>query len=155
MAVDERFLARWSRLKKQAARDADALPAAPAPAPVTDADAPLPPVESLDFSCDFSVFLGARVEESVKRTALKKLFQSAHFNEMDGLDVYIDDYGRSDPIPPEMLERLNQAKGLLFDEKEPADAAGTPGPAIAAGPDPAPARAGGHKDVDEGDVQQL
>ena len=31
---------------------------------------------------------------------MKKLFSDPHFNVMDGLDTYIDDYGKPDPIPP-------------------------------------------------------
>jgi hypothetical protein len=46
---------------------------------------------------------------------------------MDGLDIYIDDYSIADPIPPEMLAQMNQARGLLFDdapgEEEPGQAA--------------------------------
>ena len=30
---------------------------------------------------------------------MKKLFSDPHFNVMDGLDTYIDDYGKPDPIP--------------------------------------------------------
>ncbi|HCX33170.1 MAG TPA: DUF3306 domain-containing protein, partial [Rhodocyclaceae bacterium] len=52
---------------------------------------------------------------------LGKLFHSDHFNVMDGLDVYIDDYGRPDPIPPEMLARLNQARDLLFGDRDAVD----------------------------------
>jgi hypothetical protein len=38
---------------------------------------------------------------------------------MDGLDVYIDDYNKPDPIPPEMLRQLASAKFLkLFDDEE-------------------------------------
>ena len=38
---------------------------------------------------------------------------------MDGLDVYIDDYSKPDPIPPEMLRNLASAKFLkLFDDEE-------------------------------------
>jgi hypothetical protein len=74
----------------------------------------LPPLESLDFASDFSAFLQDKVEESVKRAALKKLFHSPEFNVMDGLDVYIDDYGVPDPIPPEMLRELAHAREMLF-----------------------------------------
>ena len=118
---DEGFLKRWSRLKGESRREA------PVPAPVTPAppaaapEAPLPSPETLDFSSDFSPFLAARVEETVKRAALGKLFHSDHFNVMDGLDVYIDDYGRPDPIPPEMLARLNQARDLLFGDRDAVD----------------------------------
>ena len=40
--------------------------------------------------------------------ALKKLFSDPHFNVMDGLDTYIDDYGKPDPIPPSMLRAHSQ-----------------------------------------------
>jgi hypothetical protein len=32
---------------------------------------------------------------------------------MDGLDVYIDDYSKSDPIPAAMLASLKQAQRIL------------------------------------------
>ena len=37
---------------------------------------------------------------------------------MDGLDIYIEDYNVSEPIPEEMLTTLNHARGLLFDVSE-------------------------------------
>jgi hypothetical protein len=43
---------------------------------------------------DYRPFLGPEVEESTKRAALKRLFADPHFNRMDGLDVYIDDYSK-------------------------------------------------------------
>jgi hypothetical protein len=49
----------------------------------------------------------------LRRSALKKLFSDPHFNVMDGLDVYIDDYSVSEPIPPEMLAGLKQAQRIL------------------------------------------
>ena len=33
---------------------------------------------------------------------------------MDGLDVYIDDYSKEDPIPPGMLAQLQHARTTLF-----------------------------------------
>jgi hypothetical protein len=50
---------------------------------------------------------------------MKKLWADPHFNVMDGLDIYIGDYGKPDPIPPEWLRQLASAKFLnLFEEKE-------------------------------------
>ena len=51
---------------------------------------------------------------------MKKLFADPHFNVMDGLDTYIDDYGKPDPIPAAMLRKMAQAKflGLFDDEPE-------------------------------------
>ena len=52
-------------------------------------------------------------------SALKKLFADPHFNRMDGLDIYIDDYTKPDPMPRAMLARLNQSRLLgLFEEDE-------------------------------------
>jgi hypothetical protein len=119
MARDEAdFLRRWSRRKREAA-------AAPAAAKVADAAAPpeLPALESLTFESDFKAFMHSKVEESVKRAALKKLFSDPRFNVMDGLDTYIDDYTKADPIPEEMLAKLEHARQTLFGPKqeEPAD----------------------------------
>lgn len=116
MEEKERFLSRWSRLKRALANDA---PGASAPAATSGPGAvELPPIETLDFSSDFTGFLQPKVEESIKRDALKKLFHSGQFNTMDGLDVYIDDYNRFEPIPEEMLRRMEQARGLLFPREE-------------------------------------
>jgi len=102
------FLARWSRLK----RGGGELPSAP----VTETPLPvLPDPQSLSFDDDFRDFLHAKVAESVKRVALKKLFHAPQFNVMDGLDVYIDDYSLPDPIDEAMLQTLAHARGLLFD----------------------------------------
>lgn len=111
MSQEESFLSRWARLKRESAQ---VEPVAPAPAGAAAPSQPLPPLESLDFASDFRAFLQDKVEESVKRAALKRLFHSPEFNTMDGLDVYIDDYGIPDPIPPEMLSRLAHARDMLF-----------------------------------------
>jgi hypothetical protein len=41
------------------------------------------------------------------------------FNVMDGLDVYIDDYSKPDPIPEEWLGQLNMLKRLGSFVEEP------------------------------------
>ncbi|HEX2546417.1 MAG TPA: DUF3306 domain-containing protein [Ramlibacter sp.] len=76
-------------------------------------------VQSLDpKQSDFTRFVRADVDPQVKNAAFKKLFTDPHYNVMDGLDIYIDDYGKPDPIPPEMLKQLASAKFLrLFEEK--------------------------------------
>lgn len=70
-------------------------------------------VAALSNESDFSRFMAKDVDESVRRSAMKKLFSNPHFNVMDGLDIYIDDYGKADPLPPGMLESLTHAKTLL------------------------------------------
>lgn len=107
MAQDDgNFLRRWSRRKLDAARAPEPAPAAP--------EAPLPSIDSLTFESDFAAFMQSKVEESVKRAALRKLFADPRFNIMDGLDVYIDDYSKDDPIPQAMLAKLEHAKATLF-----------------------------------------
>jgi len=61
--------------------------------------------------------IASGVDDRVKQAAMKKLFADPHFNVMDGLDTYIDDYGKPDPIPESMLRRMAQAQFLgLFSE---------------------------------------
>ncbi|MBC7734838.1 MAG: DUF3306 domain-containing protein [Bacteriovorax sp.] len=76
-------------------------------------------VALLTSESDFSRFVSPGVDDAVKRAAMKKLFTDPHFNIMDGLDTYIDDYGKPDPIPLAMLRQMNQAKFLrLFDDDD-------------------------------------
>ena len=139
---DERFLSRWVRRKSEAkslAPQAAAPPvaspivaspvvAAPVLAPSTpaaaaarsqapppdasDAAPPLPPVESLTFESDFTPFMRPGVDEVLKREAIKSLLRDPRFNVMDGLDVYIDDYSKPDPLPQGWLEKMNQVARL-------------------------------------------
>lgn len=117
MAADD-FFGRWAKRREEekqqeeqaeTARRAAAasLPAEPLPPPTLD------DVDKLTAESDFSRFVGRDVDEKVQQSAMKKLFADPHFNVMDGLDVYIDDYGKPDPIPPEMLAALLHAKDLL------------------------------------------
>ena len=136
---EEGFFSRWSR-RKDAVREGKALPPEPVPAIPADAasreaapepavdpgtrrdDTPAPTLEdvqSLTPESDFSRFTRADVAPDVKNAAMKKLFADPHFNRMDGLDVYIDDYGKPDPLPESMLRQLASAQFLkLFEEKE-------------------------------------
>jgi hypothetical protein len=149
MAEDPSFLHRWSRRKHEAAR-ATPAPAEPAPpAAVSGAPAvaaatpapveppPLPPVESLTLDSDFTPFLSAKVEETVKRAAMRKLFSDPHFNVMDGLDIYIDDYSKPDPMPEGFLDKLADVYKTL--EEKAAEAAPAPATMAAAETPPAPA----------------
>ena len=74
----------------------------------------LPPVESLTFDSEFAQFLKPDVDETIRRAALRKLLRDPRFNVMDGLDTYIDDYTKADPIPADMLKQLVQAR-YIFD----------------------------------------
>jgi len=102
------FLRRWSRLKRESA----------AQKPVAREKPPqLPPLDSLTFESDFKAFMHSKVEEGVKRAALKKLFSDARFNVMDGLDTYIDDYTKAEPISEELLAQLEHARQTLLERK--------------------------------------
>jgi hypothetical protein len=113
----EAFLARWSRLKRSGGEVTATTPSVAQAAPVVPAEpkAPLPDPERLGFDDDFTAFLGREVEEQVKRAAMKKLFHSPHFNVMDGLDIYIDDYTIPSPLDETTLRSLAHARDMLFD----------------------------------------
>ena len=84
------------------------------PVPLTLEDA-----QSLTTESDFRPFAARGVAPEVKNAAMKKLFSDPHFNVMDRLDTYIDDYSQPDPIPRDMLRKLASAKFLgLFDAEE-------------------------------------
>ena len=159
MTAGDGFLSRWARRKADArsgaptpeaapassARAATAEPALPLAAPAASAPtaptatppadvAPLPTLDDvarLTKDSDFSPYVARNVDANVRNAAMKKLFSDPHFNVMDGLDTYIDDYGKPNPIPLSMLRRMNQAAvlGLFDDETDAAPKA--PLPAVA------------------------
>jgi hypothetical protein len=112
MSADD-FFSRWSRRKAEEGAQPE-----PSPAPAAEPAPDLPPptledVAALGHDADFSRFVKPGVDETVRRSAMKKLFTDPHFNVMDGLDIYIDDYNKFEPIPPAMLAMLAHAKPLL------------------------------------------
>ena len=141
------FLSRWARRKEQARSgvviapealptlpvavavavpvETVAVPSAAVEAPPAVAPPPtLADVALLTRESDYARFVGAGVDNGVNQAAMNKLFTDPHFNVMDGLDTYIDDYGKPDPIPLAMLRRMTQSKFLkLFDDDEEADEA--------------------------------
>jgi len=168
----EEFLSRWSRRKLEARRadsedapaappDASAASAASAPAEPSGAGenaAPvsLPTIDELrGLESEYRDFLRPGVDETLRRSALKKLFQDPHFNVMDGLDTYIDDYAKADPIPEAMLKALNHARGLLFDREHEHGASETTAAGAAGEPAPAPAPASPPVQSAEGDTADV
>ena len=145
---DGNFFGRWSQRKVQARQEAlpadvptkpseVASPAAgvvqaPARQPLAATDArlqseapaksPQPTLEDvakLTVDSDYSAFAARNIDSKVRNAAMRKLFAGdPHFNVMDGLDVYIDDYSVGVPIPKSMLRQMVQARslGLLDDE---------------------------------------
>jgi hypothetical protein len=76
-------------------------------------------VAKLTKDSDFSTFVSADVGDDVHHAAMKKLFSDPHYNIMDGLDIYIDDYSKEDPLPAGMLEKMVQSSMLgLFKKVE-------------------------------------
>ena len=73
----------------------------------------LPPLSSISLSEDFTPFMQAKVPQAVKQQALKALFKEPHFNVMDGLDIYIDDYTVFEPITPEVMATLSSWKSIM------------------------------------------
>ncbi|MEO5659652.1 MAG: DUF3306 domain-containing protein [Polaromonas sp.] len=91
----------------------------------SEADKPAEKMLSLDdvrlltADSDFTPFMARDVGPEVRNAAMKKLFTDPHYNVMDGLDTYIGDYSKSDPIPESMLRQMVGAKLLrLFDDDE-------------------------------------
>jgi len=144
------FLGRWAR-RKADAREGKPLPEPPRPVKAVELaprvepepasavavpqaepqheEAPVPSltlddVRKLNKDSDFTPFMARQVEPEVRNAAMKKLFADPHFNVMDGLDTYIDDYSKPDPLPLAMLRQMASAKFLnLFEEDPPSPAA--------------------------------
>jgi Protein of unknown function (DUF3306) len=106
--------------------DTVALEEKPKVKPEAKTEAPLPTmadVHKLTAESDFSPFVAKNVSPEVRNSAMKKLFTDPHYNVMDRLDIYIDDYSQPDPMPESMLRQLASAKFLnLFKAEEDAEA---------------------------------
>lgn len=133
----EGFFQRWSRLKTEPApagtvaddqRPGPQLPPTPAQAPANlpgqavqqehehspAVRAPtLDDVAQLRADSDYSAFVARGVDTSVRRSALKKLFADPHFNIGDGLDLYMGDYNKPDPIPAAMMSALRHTQSFF------------------------------------------
>ncbi len=121
-------LSRWSRLKRRggevmvapsstvsAAPDlanAAALPSSASEA-ANVAELNLPQLSSISLVEDFTPFMQAKVPQALRQQALKALFKEPHFNVMDGLDTYIDDYTVFEPISPEVMATLSSWKTIM------------------------------------------
>ena len=125
--------------------EAQASPAATSPLAKTE-PAPLPTLEdvqNLTPDADFQPFVSRQVAPEVRNAAMRKLFSDPHFNVMDRMDIYIDDYGQPDPLPVGMLQKMRSAQFMQLvppeaeAEEKPVpgqggeDAHPTPGPNVA------------------------
>lgn len=131
----EKFLSRWSRLKKDV-RQTEVIaseqkvllapPVAPpadppkqSPAAPATAEPQLPPIDTLKgLASEYTEFLKPGVDESLRRSALKKLFSDPYFETFERFEAYCEDYTQGEPIPAAMLRTLEHAKGLLFDDEK-------------------------------------
>ena len=73
----------------------------------------LPPISAISLAEDFTPFMQSTVPQALKRQALKALFKEPHFNVMDRLDIYIDDYTVFEPISPEVMATLSSWKTIM------------------------------------------
>jgi len=127
---------------KTETREIEAAPPAPAPVEQRDAEEPhaLAAVQELTIASDYSGFFHPKVDEKLRHSALRKLFSDPHFNVMDGLDTYIDDYSKTEPIPAAMLAGLKQAQRIFAwaaetEEEAKLRRSGVPAPESEAAPD--------------------
>lgn len=82
-------------------------------------------VKLLTPDSDFSPFVARGVAPAVKNAAMKKLFADPHFNVMDGLDIYIDDYTQREILPESMMRKMVSSKFLrMFEHEDEAQASG-------------------------------
>jgi hypothetical protein len=122
------FFSRWGAKKAQApvAKPESGAPAAPpATASVAKTEpAPLPTLEdvqNLTPDADFQPFVSRQVAPEVRNAAMRKLFSDPHFNVMDRMDIYIDDYGQPDPLPVGMLQKMRSAQFMQLVPPEAAE----------------------------------
>jgi hypothetical protein len=108
----ENFLGRWSRLKQEAEKEQSLPQKAEERAPE------LPPVDKLTSDSEFSGFMHPKVEDALRRVALKKLFADPHFNVPDPFEPFSGDWTVGETISDEVLATLNQARTLLFSDKD-------------------------------------
>jgi hypothetical protein len=87
-----------------------------APAPTLERAQQLTPAD------DFRPFVQADVDPAVRNAALRQLFTDPHFNVMDGLDIYIDDYNTPNPLPVSDISRMAGASILRLIQSDPSSA---------------------------------
>ena len=141
--ADEPFLSRWARVKHSQKQETPVLAAGVAdkslvtalpntsgdgipqhktteearPEPTLSAPpsvVELPSIDSLTPQSDFSPFMAKDVDRQLRNQAMKKLFTDPHYNIMDRLDTYIDDYSVYTPLPLDVIRQMNIAKTLVL-----------------------------------------
>ena len=148
---EDRFLARWSRRKRDprrgrpapdaepGGRDSDAVAAAPGedtlPATETEpgvaepgaaepgaAAEELPDIDSLDKTSDFTVFLKEGVPEAIRRKALRRLWRlDPVLANLDGLNDYDEDFSAVGMVTEHLKTIYKVGKGYLDEDEAPGD----------------------------------
>ena len=144
--TEEPFLSRWARVKQSNNAPETAVAASPlagiTPMPNSSIDAPLeakmpedarpeptlpdetapvslPALDSLTPQSDFSPFMAKDVDPRLRNLAMKKLFTDPHYNVMDRMDIYIDDYSTHAPLPLDVVRQMSISKAMrLFADEE-------------------------------------
>jgi hypothetical protein len=135
----EPFLARWSRLKQERVTGEQSAKPASVPAEAGEPSAPAAPLPSLDEltpQSDFSAFMNPKVADALRRAALKKLFAHPEINVADPFEPFSGDWTIGEPIPEEMLTRLQAAREALLRKPD----AQAEAPTADAAPDEPPAQ---------------
>lgn len=135
---EERPLARWSRLKRKNTQantdeavappltEENALVASVADDASVEEVAPedLPDPETLDKDSDFSVFLGDKVPEAIKRKAMSALWRSDPvLANLDGLNDYDEDFSLIETVGEVIKTAYQAGKGYVEDDVSETDAA--------------------------------
>jgi hypothetical protein len=94
------------------AQAANAAPAVSEPAAPPEPPPTLDDAQRLTPQDDFSRFVARDVPPEVRNAAVKKLFADPHFNVMDGLDIYIDDYSKPSPLSKAQMAKMVGAQFL-------------------------------------------
>ena len=135
MSEERKILSRWSERKAAARRgDVPPEPADEAPAPAatpdqaaptdaaasTDEDLPaLPPINELTAESDYTVFLGEKVPEQLRRAALRKLWASDPvFANLDGLNDYDEDYNLATTVIGAVQSAWQAGRGYADEVEE-------------------------------------
>ena len=93
--------------------DSGLIPIKPAPRAPEAPPPELPPLDRLNPDSDFSAFMDRRVDDGLRRLALKKLFGDPRLNLADGLDVFSEDYSLLEDLPQEMVAKLEHVRRTL------------------------------------------
>jgi hypothetical protein len=155
--AEEKFLARWSRRKRAAAREAAPPAAAPdrgeispnasaeiaKPAPALNTPPSLPALDAIDGSTDVREFLAEAVPTALARAALRRAWASdPAIRDFVGLAENAWDFNAPDHVPGFGAVSAEDVRRLLAHAEQPGSAsAETPSPAAPAGEASAKARA--------------